>query len=62
MFLKFAIIENENGEDWKEKNEFPIDVEIGKDFKFHSYFVDPVTKQISYDEPQLLPCGHVISK
>ena len=37
-------MEIENNEDWKEKNELPIDIEIGKDFKFHSYFVCPISK------------------
>ena len=45
------------------KKEFPLDIEIGKDFKFHSIFVCPISREISTPEnyPMLLKCGHVIS-
>lgn len=50
--------------DWKDKTEIPIEIEIGKDFKYHSIFVCPVSKEISTPEnpPMLLKCGHVISQ
>ncbi len=37
---------------------------MGNDFKYHSIFICPVTKEFSTPEnpPMLLKCGHVISK
>jgi len=51
-------------DDWITNNELPIDIELGKDFKFHNIFLCPVTKEISTKDnpPQLLTCGHTISK
>ncbi|KAM3142320.1 hypothetical protein pb186bvf_005477 [Paramecium bursaria] len=45
-------------------NEIPIEIEIGKEYKFHSTFICPVTREICQpnNPPQLLKCGHVISK
>jgi hypothetical protein len=45
-------------------NELPIDVELGKDFKFHNIFICPVSKEISTRDnpPMLLVCGHSLCK
>lgn len=45
-------------------NEIPIDIEIGKEFKFHSFFVCPVTREVTLptNPPMLLKCGHVVSQ
>ena len=55
------------GGDWvRTSNELPVEVDLGKDFKFHNVFICPVSKEAStnYKEnpPMLLTCGHVISK
>lgn len=41
-----------------------VAVELPKDFVFHSTFCCPVSKELSSptNPPQLLPCGHVLSK
>ncbi|CAD8142030.1 unnamed protein product [Paramecium pentaurelia] len=45
-------------------NDIPIDIEIGKEYKYHSFFVCPVSKEVTTSDnpPVLLKCGHVISK
>lgn len=47
-----------------ENNEIPIDISLGSEFKFHSIFVCPVSKEIATREnpPMLLKCGHCITK
>ena len=59
--LKFASIQKS---DWTSLEQLPIDVELGSAFRFHSIFVCPVSKEVVTKDnpPQLLPCGHVISK
>ena len=44
--------------------ELPIEIDLGHDFKFHDVFVCPVAKEATFgsNTPQLLSCGHVISK
>lgn len=51
-------------EEWLSKKELPVEVELGKEFMFHSIFICPVSKEISTktNPPVLLPCGHVIAK
>lgn len=41
-----------------------VAIELPKDFIFHSTFCCPVSKELSSvtNPPQLLPCGHVLSK
>ena len=46
------------------KNELPVVVDLGRDFMYHSIFVDPVTREVTPldNPPMLLKCGHVVSK
>jgi hypothetical protein len=48
----------------KATKELPIEIDLGDDFKFHDVFVCPVAKEVAFGQntPQLLTCGHVISK
>ncbi|CAD8144889.1 unnamed protein product [Paramecium octaurelia] len=45
-------------------NDIPIDIEIGKEYKYHSFFVCPVSREVTTSDnpPVLLKCGHAISK
>lgn len=46
------------------KRELPAQVELPGEFKYHSVFICPVSKEMSTktNPPMVLPCGHVISK
>jgi hypothetical protein len=34
--------------DWvKSNNELPVEVDLGRDFKFHNVFICPVSKEVS---------------
>ncbi|KAL4453034.1 hypothetical protein ABPG73_015871 [Tetrahymena malaccensis] len=65
-FLKYTQISSMDEElkDYHNKNEYPIEVEIGKDFKYHSIFVCPISRDVIEPDqnPVLLTCGHVISE
>lgn len=51
-------------EHYKKSRELPCEVNLGSKFKFHNIFVCPVSKEqgVPNNAPQLLSCGHVISK
>ncbi|EAS05796.2 Ran-binding protein in the microtubule-organising centre protein (macronuclear) [Tetrahymena thermophila SB210] len=65
-FLKYTQISSMDEElkDYHNKNEYPIEVEIGKDFKYHSIFVCPISRDVIEPDqnPVWLTCGHVISE
>lgn len=46
------------------KDELPIEIETGSNYRFHSVFTCPILRQQSTDlnPPMRLVCGHVISK
>jgi len=48
----------------KVTKELPIEIDLGDKFKFHDIFICPVAKEaaVGQNTPQLLTCGHVISK
>ena len=45
-------------------NELPIDIELPQQYLHHNIFVCPVNKDAAEkdNKPQLLTCGHVVSK
>jgi hypothetical protein len=49
---------------WTSKDELPIDIDLGADYRFHSVFACPILRQQSTDNnpPLRLVCGHVISR
>lgn len=43
----------------------PVEIDVGRDCRFHSIFTCPVSKEEASDGtnvPMILPCGHVLSK
>lgn len=43
----------------------PVEIDVGRDCRFHSIFTCPVSKEEAMDDnnvPMILPCGHVLSK
>eukprot|EP00825_Cyclidium_porcatum_P020339 TRINITY_DN2307_c0_g1_i1.p1 TRINITY_DN2307_c0_g1~~TRINITY_DN2307_c0_g1_i1.p1 ORF type:complete len:255 (-),score=42.22 TRINITY_DN2307_c0_g1_i1:153-917(-) len=60
LFIKYSTV-NKNNQDWKKKNEFPIDIELGSEYRYHSIFVCPILKEVTTDPLVLFKCGHVVS-
>jgi len=46
------------------RTQFPVEMKLSPDLRFHSLFVCPVTKEVTGADnpPMLLPCGHAISR
>jgi hypothetical protein len=63
QILKAMKILNNKIEIGKDK-ELPFEIKLPNQFKFHSLFICPVTKEISNKDnpPMLLNCGHCVSK
>lgn len=49
---------------WSNKEELPVEIELGQEYRYHSIFACPILRQQSTDTnpPMRLICGHVISK
>ncbi|XP_050398416.1 E3 ubiquitin-protein ligase RMND5A [Patella vulgata] len=49
---------------WSSKDELPVEIELGKEYHYHSIFACPILRQQSNENnpPMRLVCGHVISK
>ncbi|XP_059171342.1 E3 ubiquitin-protein ligase RMND5A-like [Physella acuta] len=49
---------------WSSKEELPVEIDLGQDYRFHSIFACPILRQQSTEQnpPMRLTCGHVISK
>ncbi|KAK7500770.1 hypothetical protein BaRGS_00008014 [Batillaria attramentaria] len=49
---------------WSNKEELPVEIDLGREYHFHSIFACPILRQQSTETnpPMRLICGHVISK
>ncbi|KAL5017184.1 hypothetical protein ScPMuIL_006773 [Solemya velum] len=49
---------------WSSKDELPVEIDLGEEYRYHSIFACPILRQQSNDinPPMRLICGHVISK
>jgi len=63
-FQKFFKIMKGKEQFFENLVELPIDMNLGSDFKFHSIFICPVSREIATKEnpPVILKCGHCITK
>lgn len=64
MNLKQIMMKNRVSGVWSERNELPIEIDLGSEFRYHSVFTCPILKHPSTEQnpPMKLKCGHVISK
>jgi E3 ubiquitin-protein transferase RMND5 len=64
MNLKQIMMKNRVSGVWSGRNELPIEIDLGPEYRYHSTFTCPILKQPSTDNnpPMKLKCGHVISK
>ena len=64
MNLKQIMVKNRVSGVWSGRNELPIEIDLGSEYRYHSTFTCPILKQPSTDQnpPVKLKCGHVISK
>jgi hypothetical protein len=50
--------------EWSQKDELPVEIPLSRDWRYHSVFVCPVSKEQQREDnpPMMMPCGHVILK
>jgi E3 ubiquitin-protein transferase RMND5 len=50
--------------EWSQKDELPVEIPLGRDWRYHSIFICPVSKEQQRDDnpPMMMPCGHVVLK
>ncbi|XP_075477819.1 protein RMD5 homolog [Primulina tabacum] len=62
--LKLVNFMSPNTQEWQDMKQLPVAVELGEEFRFHSVFVCPVSREQASEEnpPMMLPCGHVLCK
>uniref|UniRef100_T1IIW7 RING-Gid-type domain-containing protein n=1 Tax=Strigamia maritima TaxID=126957 RepID=T1IIW7_STRMM len=49
---------------WSSRDELPIEIDLGREYRYHSVFACPILRQQSTESnpPMRLMCGHVISR
>lgn len=59
---RLADVMSSSGQDIKQCSQLPLEVEVGREFQFHSIFACPVSKDQSTQEnpPMMMSCGHVL--
>lgn len=62
--LKMATVLATKKQEWQLLKQLPVEIELSKEFQFHSIFACPVSKDQSTAEnpPMLMPCCHVLCK
>ncbi|KAJ7532094.1 hypothetical protein O6H91_14G073100 [Diphasiastrum complanatum] len=62
--LKLATVMANKRSEWQALKQLPVEIELDKEFQFHSIFACPVSRDQSTAEnpPMLMPCGHVLCK
>jgi hypothetical protein len=64
MLLKLATLMSAKPGEWQRMGQLPVEIELGREFQFHSIFACPVSREQSSTDnpPMLLPCCHVLCK
>jgi E3 ubiquitin-protein transferase RMND5 len=62
--LKLATVMAGQSQDWNSSGQLPVELELGREFVFHSIFACPVSREQSTHDnpPMMLPCGHVLCR
>ena len=62
--LKLSTVMKKSRTEWTTEGELPVEIQLPDNYKFHSIFRCPVSKEQSTEEnpPLLLPCGHCFNK
>lgn len=62
--LKLAAVMEKNLQDLRTVEHLPVEIELGREFVFHSIFACPVSRDMCGPEnpPMLLPCNHVLAE
>jgi len=64
MNMKQVMQQRQVGGMWSSNDDLPIEVDVDREFRFHSVFACPILKQQATEQnpPVRLVCGHCISK
>ncbi|XP_014666113.1 PREDICTED: protein RMD5 homolog A-like [Priapulus caudatus] len=62
--IKQVMLQRQCTDVWSNKDELPVEVNLGAEYRFHSIFACPILRQQSTDSnpPMRLICGHIISR
>eukprot|EP00270_Netrium_digitus_P022071 TRINITY_DN9749_c0_g1_i1.p1 TRINITY_DN9749_c0_g1~~TRINITY_DN9749_c0_g1_i1.p1 ORF type:complete len:406 (-),score=70.41 TRINITY_DN9749_c0_g1_i1:286-1503(-) len=62
--LKLSTLMTGKWSEWLAAKQMQFEVELGREFQFHSIFACPVSREQSSADnpPMLMPCGHVLCK
>ncbi|WFD29641.1 hypothetical protein MSPP1_000651 [Malassezia sp. CBS 17886] len=60
--IKVRNVMRQRGKAWTKADELPIEVPLPPQFRYHSQFLCPVSKELGSEEnpPMMMPCGHVV--
>ncbi|MBW0525351.1 hypothetical protein O181_065066 [Austropuccinia psidii MF-1] len=61
---KVRSVMKEKRTEWSQADELPVEIPLPTEYRFHSVFACPVSKEQSTESnpPMMMPCGHVIAK
>lgn len=60
--VKARKVMQQQGHEWSQADELPIEIPIPQGLNYHSTFICPVSKEVATEEnpPMRQPCGHVV--
>jgi len=62
--IKFRTVMKDKKTEWSQSDELPMAIPLPQEYRFHSVFTCPVSKEQATDDnpAAMLPCGHVIAR